>query len=52
MTPAMSVQVRRPDMPNLVTMPATITTNAPVGPAIWQREPPSAETMNPAITAV
>ena len=27
--------IYRPDRPNLATMPATMTTNAPVGPAIW-----------------
>ena len=26
--------------------------NAPVGPPIWTREPPSAEMINPAMTAV
>ena len=51
-TPAIAVHINRPETPNLATMPATITTNAPVGPAIWQREPPSAETMKPAMIAV
>ncbi len=32
-------------------MPATTTTNAPVGPAIWTRDPPSAETMKPVTMA-
>src|SRR3546814_794218 len=30
----------------------TTTTNAPVGPPTWTREPPSAEMRNPAMTAV
>jgi hypothetical protein len=42
----------RPDMPNLATIPATMTTKAPVGPPIWVRDPPRAEMMKPAITAV
>jgi len=29
-----------------------MTTNAPVGPPIWTREPPRAETRNPAMMAV
>ena len=52
MPPAMRVTRVRPETPKRATMPATITTNAPVGPPIWTREPPSAETMNPATTAV
>jgi hypothetical protein len=28
-----------------------MTTNAPVGPPIWTREPPSAEMTKPAMTA-
>ena len=42
MTPAIIVHIKRPGTPKVVTIPATITTNAPVGPAIWHREPPSA----------
>jgi hypothetical protein len=38
-------------MPKRATMPATMTTNAPVGPPIWVREPPSAEIRKPATTA-
>ena len=34
MTPAISVHISRPETPNWATMPATMTTNAPVGPAI------------------
>ena len=30
----------------------TTTTNAPVGPPIWTRDPPSADTRNPATIAV
>lgn len=41
-----------PDVPNFATMPATMTTNAPVGPPIWRREPPSAEIRNPATGGV
>ena len=37
--------------PYFETMPATTTTNAPVGPAICTREPPSADTMKPVTTA-
>ena len=33
-------------------MPETTTTNAPVGPPICTREPPSAEMMKPAAIAV
>ena len=42
----------RPPMPNFKTMPAMMMTKAPVGPPIWVRDPPRAEMMNPAITAV
>ena len=31
----------------LATMPETTTTNAPVGPPIWKRDPPRAEMMKP-----
>ena len=34
MTPAIIVHMSRPETPNRATMPATMTTNAPVGPAI------------------
>ncbi len=33
-------------------MPMRIGTNAPVGPPIWTRVPPSAEIRNPAMMAV
>ena len=51
-TPAIIVTIRRPETPWAAMMPATITTNAPVGPPICTREPPSAEMRNPATTAV
>ena len=50
-TPAIIVHMNRPSTPYFATMPATTTTNAPVGPAICTREPPSAETMKPVTTA-
>ena len=50
-TPAMTVHMNRPSTPYFETMPATTTTNAPVGPAICTREPPSADTMKPETTA-
>jgi hypothetical protein len=49
--PAMTVHMKRPSTPYFETMPATTTTKAPVGPAIWTREPPSAETTKPLTTA-
>ena len=50
-TPAMSVHMNRPSRPCAATMPETTTTKAPVGPAIWTREPPRADMVNPAMTA-
>ena len=50
-TPAISVHMNRPSRPCFATMPATTTTNAPVGPPIWVRDPPSAEIRNPATMA-
>jgi len=32
-------------------MPATTTTKAPVGPPIWNREPPNAEIRKPVMMA-
>ena len=52
MTPAISVATMSPSTPYFCTMPYTITTNAPVGPPIWTREPPSAEMRKPATIAV
>ena len=52
MTPAIMVAASSPSRPYCCTIPYTITTNAPVGPPIWTREPPSAEMRKPAITAV
>ena len=51
MTPAIIVHMNRPSTPYFATMPATTTTNAPVGPAICTREPPSAETTKPVTMA-
>ena len=36
----------------LAVIPARITTNAPVGPAIWRWLPPEEETRRPAMIAV
>jgi hypothetical protein len=38
-TPAIIVHMNRPSMPYRATIPATTTTNAPVGPPIWVRGP-------------
>jgi len=50
--PAMMVATVSSSTPHFLNDPKTITTKAPVGPPICTREPPSAEMMNPAITAV
>jgi hypothetical protein len=50
--PAITVTMAKPGIPKRSTMPATITTKAPVGPPIWVRDPPRAEMMKPATTAV
>ena len=52
MAPAIMVTINNPDMPCVAMMPATITTNAPVGPLIWMLEPPSSDTRNPPTIAV
>ena len=52
MTPAIIVTISRPERPSLATMPATMTTKAPVGPPIWMREPPRSDTRNPPTIAV
>ena len=52
MKPAMSVAMTSPSTPCCCTIPDTITTNAPVGPPIWTREPPSSEMRKPATIAV
>ena len=52
MTPAIIVTISSPDSPCCAMMPATITTNAPVGPPIWMRDPPSTDTRNPPTIAV
>ena len=51
-TPAIIVHMSRPSTPKRATIPDTTITNAPVGPPIWTREPPSAEIRKPAATAV
>jgi hypothetical protein len=51
-TPAINVATVRPSTPYFWTIPYTMTTNAPVGPPIWTREPPKAEMMKPATMAV
>ena len=50
--PAINVQRNNPSTPYLETIPKTITTKAPVGPPIWVSDPPSAEIIKPATTAV
>lgn len=50
-TPAIIVHMNSPLTPCSATMPATTTTNAPVGPPIWNFEPPSAEMMKPVTMA-
>ena len=52
MTPAIKVTSARPGTPNFATIPATMTTNAPVGPPICMRDPPRAEIRPPATIAV
>jgi hypothetical protein len=44
--------MNKPSTPWLATMPATMTTKAPVGPPICVRDPPKAEMSPPATTAV
>ena len=51
-TPAMKVAVTSPSSPWTATTPATTTMNAPVGPPICTRLPPSAEIRKPATMAV
>ena len=50
-SPAIIVHMKRPSTPYSLTIPATTTTNAPVGPPIWTNDPPSAEMRNPVTTA-
>src|SRR6266851_1616458 len=52
MTPAMSVASASPSTPCCWTIAYTITTNAPVGPPICTRDPPSAAIRNPPTIAV
>src|SRR5690606_32891312 len=51
-TPAISVATSRPPTPNCATTLARITMKAPVGPAIWMREPPNSATAAPAMIEV
>ena len=50
-TPAIIVHMNRASTPCSATMPATTTTNAPVGPPICTYDPPSAEMMMPVTMA-
>ena len=50
-TPAIIVHMKRPETPCSATMALTTTTNAPVGPPIWYREPPSADIRKPVTIA-
>ena len=50
-TPAIMVHMNRPSRPCTATMPATTTTNAPVGPPICVFDPPKSEIRNPVTTA-
>ena len=49
--PAINVHMSKPSMPYSATMPDTTTTNAPVGPPIWKRDPPIAEMRKPVMMA-
>ena len=51
-TPAIMVTMNKPESPCLARIPATMTTNAPVGPPIWTFEPPRNEIRNPPTMAV
>ena len=46
------VEIMRPSIPFLATIPATMVANAAVGPAICTLLPPRAEITNPATIAV
>src|SRR5258708_34207573 len=50
-TPAIMVHTNRPSRPCLAIIPATTTTNAPVGPPICVFDPPNAEITNPVTIA-
>ena len=52
MKPAIIVQIIRFAQPYLARIAYSTTTNAPVGPPIHSRVPPSAEIKNPAMIAV
>ena len=49
--PAITVHMNKPSMPCTVTIPATTTTNAPVGPPTCVFEPPRAEIKKPVTIA-
>jgi hypothetical protein len=49
--PAMTVHINSLSMPCAATIPATTTTNAPVGPPIWVFDPPRAEIRKPVTMA-
>ena len=51
-TPAMSVAMVSPLMPNFCMMPYMMMMNAPVGPPICTLLPPNTDMMNPATIAV
>src|SRR5229473_1111526 len=50
-TPAIIVHTNSPSRPCLAIIPATTTTNAPVGPPICVFDPPNAEITNPVTIA-
>ena len=50
-TPDSMVASSSPSRPCWATVAETSTMNAPAGPPIWKRLPPSAETRNPPTTA-
>ncbi|MPM26230.1 hypothetical protein SDC9_72731 [bioreactor metagenome] len=52
MTPARMVAINNPENPKSLTIPKTITMNAPVGPPIRYLEPPKREVSTPATIAV
>src|SRR3989339_1194374 len=51
-TPASTVAIIKPEIPYWVTIPYTITINAPVGPPMRNLDPPKSEVRTPATIAV
>ena len=51
-SPDIAVARISPSIPCAATVAATSTMNAPAGPPIWNRLPPSAETRKPPTIAV